>query len=141
MTVGPLLLIGWAEVGPSLLYAMQATESATPRVDAQIGDALAGRAIADRLSVATSEDGRTRDQALVAGSACAADQSEARSQDLLHRARAEDVLHWQHHRRPISAETLRKRLHVGSDTARGLVAQLRSNTHVALDGRSGTATT
>jgi threonine dehydrogenase-like Zn-dependent dehydrogenase len=27
-------------------------------------------------------------------------------QDLLHRARAEDVLHWQHYHRPISAETL-----------------------------------
>jgi hypothetical protein len=29
------------------------------------------------------------------------------------------------------AETLRRRLHVGAGTARGLVAQLRSDTHVA----------
>nr|WP_308205605.1 hypothetical protein [Frankia sp. AiPs1] len=38
----------------------------------------------------------------------------AREKDLLHRARAEDVLHWQVHQRPISAETLRKRLRVGA---------------------------
>jgi len=35
------------------------------------------------------------------------------------------VLHWQHHHRPISAETLRKRMRVGSPTARQLVTQLR----------------
>ncbi len=58
-----------------------------------------------------------------------------REQDLLHRARAEDVLHWQRHQRPISAETLRKRLHVGAGTARRLVAQLRSDTHVTLDSQ------
>ena len=52
------------------------------------------------------------------------------------RARAEDVLHWQQHQRPISAENLRKRLHVGADTARGLVTQLRSDTHNALDGQA-----
>jgi hypothetical protein len=60
--------------------------------------------------------------------------SEARRQDLLHRARAEDVLHWQQHQRPISADNLRKRLHVATGTARGLVTQLRSDTHVALNG-------
>jgi len=49
------------------------------------------------------------------------------------RARGEDVLHWQHHQRPISAETLRKRLEVGAGTARGLVTRLRADTHNALD--------
>ncbi len=60
---------------------------------------------------------------------------EAREQDLLHRARAEDVLHWQVYQRPISAETLRKRLRVGTGTARGLVAKLRSDTHTTLHSR------
>ncbi|MBL7489681.1 hypothetical protein I6A60_23035 [Frankia sp. AgB1.9] len=32
--------------------------------------------------------------------------AEAREQDLFHRARAEDVLHWQQYHRPISAESL-----------------------------------
>ncbi|SNQ50484.1 conserved hypothetical protein [Frankia canadensis] len=54
-------------------------------------------------------------------------------QDLLHRARAEDALHWQHHHRPISADTLRKRLHIGTTTARSLVTQLRTDTHARLD--------
>jgi hypothetical protein len=53
-------------------------------------------------------------------------------QDLLHRARAEDVLHWRDHQRPISADTLRRRLHVGAGTARDLVAQLRADTRGAL---------
>jgi hypothetical protein len=61
---------------------------------------------------------------------------EARRQDLLHRARAEDVLHWQQHQRPISAGTLRKRLGVGTGTARSLVTQLRTDTHSALDAQA-----
>jgi hypothetical protein len=61
-------------------------------------------------------------------------------QDLLHRARAEDVLHWQQLQRPISAENLRKRLAVGASTARSLVTQLRSDTNGALDARSNRST-
>ncbi|WP_369809373.1 hypothetical protein [Frankia sp. QA3] len=52
---------------------------------------------------------------------------------MLHRARAEDVLHWQQHQRPISAETLRKRLRVDAGTARGLVTQLRSDIHAQIE--------
>jgi hypothetical protein len=58
---------------------------------------------------------------------------EAREQDLFHRARAEDVLHWQEYHRPISAETLAKRLRVGSRRARKLVTRLRADTHGTLD--------
>jgi hypothetical protein len=61
---------------------------------------------------------------------------EAREQDLLHRARAEDVLHWQEYHRHISAETLAKRLHVGSRKARMLVTRLRSDTHGTLDNQT-----
>ncbi|CAJ63626.1 hypothetical protein FRAAL4985 [Frankia alni ACN14a] len=61
--------------------------------------------------------------------------SGAREQDTLQRARAEDVLHWQQHQRPISAETLRKRLHVGAGTARKLVTRLRGDTHITLNSR------
>lgn len=45
---------------------------------------------------------------------------------MLEWARREDAEHWQTHSRPISAETLRKRLHVGATTARALVTQLRA---------------
>lgn len=34
--------------------------------------------------------------------------------DLLERARREDARHWEEHRRPISADTLRKRLRIGA---------------------------
>ena len=60
---------------------------------------------------------------------------QAREQDLFHRARAEDVLHWQEYHRPISAETLAKRLHVGSRKARKLVTRLRSDTRGTLDNQ------
>lgn len=82
----------------------------------------------------------TRDGTTVEGPLSREAAREARRQDLLHRARAEDVLHWQQHQRPISAETLRKRLAVGTGTARGLVTQLRADTHGALDGRSNRPT-
>jgi hypothetical protein len=49
-------------------------------------------------------------------------------------------LHWQQHQRPISAETLRKRLHVGAGTARRLAAQLRSDMHVTLGGQAARPT-
>lgn len=39
---------------------------------------------------------------------------------------AEDAWHWETYQRPISAETLRKRLHVGAARSRTLVAMVRS---------------
>jgi len=131
--VGPLLLIGWSEVAPDLLYAMKATAP---------GPTLAGTSAADSSSMTVVKRGRpaTAPAVKLIGDGNAVEQPheasrEARRQDLLHRARAEDVLHWQQHQRPISAETLRRRLAVGTGTARGLVAQLRADTHGALDGR------
>ncbi len=46
--------------------------------------------------------------------------------DLLERAVAEDAWHWETYQRPISAETLRKRLHVGAARSRMPVAMVRS---------------
>jgi len=121
--VGPLLLIGWGEVAPDLLQAMQTTDVA--RSGAPASDTPPGPAEQDRpapsLSGPDGPGARTR---------------EARDQDLLHRARAEDVLHWQTHQRPISAETLRKRLHVGAEKARQLVTRLRNDTHTTLHDRA-----
>jgi len=50
--------------------------------------------------------------------------------ELLERARLEDAEHWRAHRRPISADTLRKRLHIGAATARTLVTHLRAEAMV-----------
>ncbi|OHV68239.1 MULTISPECIES: hypothetical protein [unclassified Pseudofrankia] len=126
--VGPLLLIGWSEVGPGLLQAMKALgPTASPPMSAEHSsppapehDTPVNRSPATAVETARAEPPQAP--------------SKAHEQDLLHRARAEDVLHWQHHQRPISAETLRKRLRVGAPTSRRLVAQLRTDTHTQIGG-------
>ncbi len=122
--VGPLLLIGWAEVGPGLLQAIQTTSRFPvfhPTSRAEGTDQPQMPATPDRTEPTSDTSRQTK--------------REARQQDLLHRACAEDVLHWQHQHRPISAETLRKRLHIGSDTARTLVAQIRRDTGATVNRR------
>jgi len=137
--VGPLLLIGWAEVGPGLLYAMQATAANQHLAETLAADSPAPT-VAKRLQPApASAVEPIRDGTTVAGPLSHEAAREARRQDLLHRARAEDVLHWQHYQRPISAETLRKRLEIGTGTARGLVTQLRTDTHITLHGQADPA--
>jgi len=99
--VGPLLLIGWAEVGPALLSAMhEAKAVGAVHVEGVVDDELGGSEGVPELGC---EYG-----------------------DLLARARIEDTRHWAEHRRPISAETLRRKLRVGAGKARSLVVVLRS---------------
>jgi len=128
--VGPLLLIGWAEVGPGLLQAMRpARTSVAPSApltnrgaDGHVATEQSKQPNPSTASETPSATKKTRQA-----------DARAREQDLLHRARAEDVLHWQRNQRPISAETLRKHLHVGAPTARKLVAQLRSDIHAQME--------
>lgn len=108
--VGPLLLIGWSEVGPALLGAMH---------DVQVTDG--GQVTLDNAA---------NDREIVA------DVDNARG-DLLAQARAEDAWHWAEHRRPISAETLRRKLRVGASKSRALVAALRSESSRPLSDLSG----
>ncbi|MGW0832475.1 DUF2637 domain-containing protein [Streptomyces prunicolor] len=108
--VGPLLLIGWAEVGPGLLQAIsgiRAVADDAPTLPSSSSSTSGGRL----RSVPVVHPGTGADGA----------------GDLLERARAEDVRHWQAHRRPISAETLRERLHIGAARSRSLVAVLRTS--------------
>jgi hypothetical protein len=46
--------------------------------------------------------------------------------DLLERARQADARHWDEHRRPISADTLRRKLHIGAARSRLFVAIIRA---------------
>ncbi|MFD5317521.1 SpdA protein [Streptomyces sp. NPDC127098] len=143
--VGPLLLIGWAEVGPGLLQAISSTGSASETSDEEVGSReepgmvrRTGRGnepvgashrrggshrevvpVPDRRPVPTSRRRSTRKQASPV------------DQELLRRARSEDAHHRREHQRPISAETLRKRLHVGARTSRALVAAIRSEAGAA----------
>jgi hypothetical protein len=126
-SVGCLLLIGWAEIGADLLHTIHADEQhPNPTADSPPRGPRAVHQSAPRTRPAKATEAGPQESALPLGS------KEARDQDLLHRARAEDVLHWQHHQRPISADTLRKHLHIGTTTARRLVTQLRNDTHTNL---------
>jgi hypothetical protein len=146
--VGPLLLIGWGEVGPALLGVMAEPRAARPVAltpdPVAMAEADSGERTAPTIAreeTALDGDGtvfltHADGDAQPAEPARPRTGGKAQEQDLFHRARAEDVLHWQHHHRPISAETLGKRLHVGSRKARELVTRLRSDTHGTLDNQT-----
>jgi hypothetical protein len=53
--------------------------------------------------------------------------SQVVNDDLINRARREDARHWAEHQRPISADTLRKRLRVGAARSRLLVSIIRAD--------------
>ncbi len=140
-SVGSCLLIGWAHVGPSLVQAMSEAGGAAAPAPAD-RSLVAPGAVG---SVATAEAGGDTGAAgpvpvpepqrgggpLQAG-------ERGRDDDLLERARAEDARHWELHRRPISAEVLRKRLRIGTTRARSLVAQLRADTDSGIGRASPT---
>ncbi|WP_018635625.1 hypothetical protein [Parafrankia elaeagni] len=131
-SVVALLLIGWTEVAPALLHAMQAIEPRAELAGPPAGGVAAGAAVPEQFAApGPSPEWRPEQR-----EASRLKLTAAREQDLLHRARAEDVLHWQQHQRPISAETLRRRLRIGTPAARRLVAELRSDTHARIEGNS-----
>lgn len=116
--VGPLLLIGWAEVGPGLLQAIggvPAAEGIAPMAHA-VGRYPIDMAL--RPAAACDLDARDSERP---------DRESVAEDDLFERARREDAWHRETYRRPISAETLRKRLHVGAARSRMLVAMVRAD--------------
>ncbi|MGW4080706.1 DUF2637 domain-containing protein [Streptomyces asiaticus] len=118
--VGPLLLIGWAEVGPGLLEAISGV-----RGESSPEAAVEKRPVEHAAEIIEPERSDI-------GQPHAPDEDDQQSQlrpggdDLLERALAEDAWHWETYQRPISAETLRKRLRVGAVRSRMLVAAVRS---------------
>ncbi|MGW6932934.1 hypothetical protein ACWGE0_22955 [Lentzea sp. NPDC054927] len=93
--VGPMLLIGWAEVGPQVLQALA-------RIDVVLAPAVEPRLTDGHHEPTTG-----------------------RADDDLFRARRADARHWAQHRRPISADALRRELEIGADRARELVEVVR----------------
>ncbi len=128
--VGPLLLIGWAEVGPDLLRALttagrldEASSDDAKRMKAPFADepTPVEQTVSESPGAVTRPDGAPVDgQSDPAASSVVDD-------DLLDRARAADARHWDEHRRPISAETLRRRLRIGAARSRLLVAIIRAD--------------
>ncbi len=102
--VGPLLLIGWSEVGPVLLQAL-ASVPASARPGAVAADSASN----------------------------SAEQSEGVNVDaeLLERARDEDRRHRELYQRPVSAESLRKVLGVGAERSRTLVKLVRAERRIS----------
>ncbi|MDT0323055.1 SpdA protein [Streptomyces millisiae] len=115
--VGPILLIGWAEVGPGLLQSISSTAIASDAefraTDEGPQDALARPAKPSQPPPHSTRRSRKK-------------QSRELDPELLQRARWEDARHREVHQRPISAETLRKRLGVGAKRSRALVKVVRA---------------
>lgn len=102
--VGPLLLIGWSEVGPGLLQAL-----ADLREDRELpAEATPMTPMRDQLAAASNV------------------RSSGLGDDLVERAKQMDARHRELHQRPISAEALRKALGVGAERSRSLTRVVRS---------------
>ncbi|WP_230862673.1 hypothetical protein [Amycolatopsis camponoti] len=128
--VGPLLLIGWAEVGPDLLRALTTANRPTDAVHDQVetertphrdeSTAVVQRAPETSEGGANPDETPTDDQINFPTTRTV-------DNELLERAREEDTRHWNVHGRPISADTLRKKLRIGAARARLLVAVVRAD--------------
>ena len=129
--VGPLLLIGWAEVGPGFLQAIGATAL-------QVRTSVTQYEVQAQEPILTGNEGTDSPHHTWIGSQIAnrtaGTPSRTRSadipSDLVDRARQEDVAHRTAHQRPISADTLRGRLGIGAKRARRLVALVRAEAQV-----------
>ncbi|WP_084022506.1 hypothetical protein [Amycolatopsis thermoflava] len=111
-SVGPLLLIGWAEAGPGLLRALSEADVCSDARQPADGDSSEQRIRAEAPLPDERVDIHTRPIREL-------------DEELVERARRADADHWERFRRPISAETLRKQLRVGARTSRSLVAAIR----------------
>jgi hypothetical protein len=130
--VGPLLLIGWAEVGPSFLQAIGECSSST---------ATRG-AVAEKQREVFVEE---KPDASPAGSETEWDEAAHRDEPrltrqkrsperLLELAREVDTAHRAAHQKPISADTLRVQLGIGAAQARRLVKAVRSEFQARIEG-------
>jgi hypothetical protein len=118
--VGPLLLIGWAEAGPGLIRELGAVSTSLASRSENGFDS------AELVTVPCGDTALEVEDAALQSRTAAAASVGVLSAELLERARREDLEHWRRHRRPISAETLRKRLRVGAKTSRALVEAVRT---------------
>jgi hypothetical protein len=128
--VGPLLLIGWAEVGPDLLRALTTTrrpvEAAHDQVETEQDPRDDESTVVVQAASETSEDEAEPDET-PADNQSNSSTTRPVDNDLIERAREEDARHWDVHRRPISADTLRKKLRIGAARSRLLVTIVRAD--------------
>lgn len=134
--VGPLLLIGWADVGPDLLRAL--TTASRPTEEAPCSMNRMRELFAAEPTVAGSMAPESSSAGVKPVETSAHKQrnlAASRTVDdhLLMRAREEDLRHWDAYRRPISADTLRKKLRIGAARSRLLVAIIRADPQRNID--------
>lgn len=112
------MLIGWAEVGPALLQAIHEMSEDPQQErgsDAEIAQQAESTQPLREGDVADRSDGNSVEK-------------HPESEDkkaLLVEACSLDTQHWQRHGRPISADTLRRELRIGTAPARELVRSVR----------------
>nr|WP_216209705.1 hypothetical protein [Amycolatopsis aidingensis] len=130
--VGPLLLIGWAEVDPGFLQAIGECSSST---------ATGGTVAEGQPEMLVREQpeaglvGRETKREETAGHDRPRLTRQKRSpEELLELAREVDAEHRAAHQKPISADTLRVRLSIGATQARHLVKAVRSEFQARTDG-------
>nr|WP_191299985.1 hypothetical protein [Lentzea cavernae] len=121
--VGPLLLIGWAEVGPNVLGAINV---ATPSMVESISDVETRRCLAESVVEAHSSLNPGEGQESLSQQPSVRATYGHPIEQHLDRAREEDVAHRAEHQKPISAENLRARLRIGAIPARQLVKIIRA---------------
>jgi hypothetical protein len=131
-SLAPLLLIGWAEVGPWFLRQFRAAAAWELSMPTQTGRAEAPTpAGADHDQAHTG--GRQRQstsesrQPARAAAGVAPRQPAAGDQALLDQARALNAAHWQAHGRQISRDKLRAALQIGATRAERLLAALAAD--------------
>jgi hypothetical protein len=137
-SVGPGLLIGWAETGPGMLRFLYARPRnpdlalhGSEERPALAGEELpAASALPRDASAAEAKgDGPNRPESSRAGRP-----GGARLDELLADARRIDQAYRLKHHRPVSAETLRKQMGIGSMRARALVQKVRDSSDPAVQG-------
>jgi hypothetical protein len=119
--VGPLLLIGWAEVGPGFFQATSALDAQPTRSRWRV-ELGRHRSMKDR----DPPIGEAGPEELPVARLVEQDHRPFLPEGLLERARREDAAHRSAHQRPISADTLRRRMAIGTKRSRQLVALVRS---------------
>jgi hypothetical protein len=125
-SVGPLLLIGWSEVGPGLLRQLYTVRPAHQHVPVARPEEVpvvipllgARQPAATHESVGRNERSGPR--------------PDVPDDELMAEARRIDAQHRAAHQRPVSAETLRRQLRIGAARARRIVADLRADGHSRL---------
>jgi hypothetical protein len=129
--VGPLLLIGWAEVGPGFLQAIG--QSGVPFTAVDVA-AVKQPEVGEHVNVDVVD--REVDRNEVDFASCRPGRSKTLD-ELLEQARREDAEHRMAYQKPVSADTLRVRLGVGTTRARHLIKIVRAEYQASVDRRPG----